>query len=204
MDAALQRSRNFRVITGVQTDMIGFIRWSSVATLVFVMGSQMPGCVPVGTTDTTRPRSVSDSRTTVSPDSRDLTPSDLESTDRGMGEATSSTEDRSTPSSSDPSPGEQEWVERGTASWYGEAHHGKQTASGEPFDMYAMTAAHPTLEMGTRVEVENLENGRTVIVRVNDRGPFVDDRIVDLSMAAAQALGFVAAGSAEVELRLLR
>lgn len=95
-------------------------------------------------------------------------------------------------------------VERGTASWYGEAHHGKTTASGEAFDMYAMTAAHPTLDMGTRVEVENLSNGRTVIVRINDRGPYADNRIIDVSMAAAQALGFVAAGTAEVEVRTLR
>lgn len=94
-------------------------------------------------------------------------------------------------------------MERGQASWYGEPHHGRQTASGEPFDMYAMTAAHPTLAMGTRVEVENLANGKTVIVRINDRGPFTQGRIIDLSLAAAQQLGFAAAGVADVEVRLL-
>ena len=98
-----------------------------------------------------------------------------------------------------PAPG----AERGVASWYGEQHHGKQTASGEPFDMYAMTAAHPTLDMGTRVEVENLSNGKTVIVRINDRGPFTGGRIIDVSLAAAQQLGFASEGTAEVEVRLL-
>jgi len=96
-----------------------------------------------------------------------------------------------------------EETERGLASWYGEALHGNPTASGEPFDMYAMTAAHPRLDFGVRVEVENLANGRTVIVRINDRGPHSGDRIIDLSRAAAQALGFAAAGTTQVEVRLL-
>ena len=95
------------------------------------------------------------------------------------------------------------YVERGVASWYGEELAGRPTASGEPFDPYGMTAAHRSLPLGTRVEVENLENGRTVIVRVNDRGPFVDDRIIDLALAAAQALGFAAQGTTRVEVRSL-
>jgi len=95
------------------------------------------------------------------------------------------------------------YVERGIASWYGEELAGRPTASGEPFDPYAMTAAHRSLPLGTRVEVENLENGRTVIVLVNDRGPFVDDRIIDLALAAAQALGFAAQGTTRVEVRSL-
>ncbi len=95
------------------------------------------------------------------------------------------------------------YVEGGLASWYGEELSGRPTASGEPFDPYAMTAAHKNLPLGTRVEVENVENGRSVIVRVNDRGPFVDGRVIDLSLAAAQALGFAAEGTARVRVRAL-
>ncbi len=78
----------------------------------------------------------------------------------------------------------------GTASWYGEQFQGKQTASGEPFDMRDFTAAHPSLPLGTFVKVTNLRNGKAVVVRVNDRGPVVDGRIIDLSYNAARALGF--------------
>jgi peptidoglycan lytic transglycosylase len=86
----------------------------------------------------------------------------------------------------------------GRASWYGHPHHGRLTASGEVFDMYRMTAAHPTLALGTRVRVTNLENGRSVYVRVNDRGPVVAGRIIDLSYAAARSLGAVEAGVVRV------
>ena len=89
-------------------------------------------------------------------------------------------------------------VEIGTASWYGDAHQGLPTASGEPFDMHDLTAAHRTLPLGTRVRVTNLANGRSVVVRVNDRGPFVPGRILDLSYAAAQALAAVHAGITRV------
>ncbi len=89
-------------------------------------------------------------------------------------------------------------VEIGPASWYGEAHHGLPTASGEPFDMHDLTAAHPTLPLGTRVRVTNLANARSVVVRVNDRGPFIPGRILDLSYAAAQALAAVHAGLVRV------
>jgi peptidoglycan lytic transglycosylase len=82
----------------------------------------------------------------------------------------------------------------GRASWYGQAHHGLVTASGERFDMYALTAAHRTLPFGTRLRVVNLDNDRAVEVRVNDRGPIVPGRILDLSYAAARALGAVGAG----------
>src|SRR5258708_19547250 len=78
----------------------------------------------------------------------------------------------------------------GTASWYGEQFQGKQTASGEPFDMQDFTAAHPSLKLGTFVKVTNLRNGKSVVVRINDRGPVVDGRIIDLSYNAARALGF--------------
>jgi rare lipoprotein A len=96
-----------------------------------------------------------------------------------------------------------DFVERGIASWYGRDFHRLPTSSGEPYDMYAMTAAHKTLPLPTWVEVTNLENGRRVTVRVNDRGPFVGERIIDLSYAAAEAIGMVQAGTARVEVRAL-
>ncbi|MDO8411731.1 MAG: septal ring lytic transglycosylase RlpA family protein [Phenylobacterium sp.] len=89
----------------------------------------------------------------------------------------------------------------GTASWYGSQFHAKATANGETFDMNAMTAAHTTLPLPSLVEVTNLENGRKVTVRVNDRGPFVGDRIIDLSRAAARELGFESKGLAKVRVR---
>jgi rare lipoprotein A len=91
----------------------------------------------------------------------------------------------------------------GIASWYGPNFHGRRTSSGEPYDMYRPTAAHRTLPIPTYVEVTNLENGRRVVVRVNDRGPFHDGRIIDLSYLAARKLGFVGAGTARVRVRAL-
>jgi len=93
--------------------------------------------------------------------------------------------------------------ENGIASWYGKKFHGRRTSSGETYDMYAMTAAHRTLPLPTYVEVINLENGRNVIVRVNDRGPFHDNRIIDLSYTAAVKLGIVANGTGLVEVRAI-
>jgi rare lipoprotein A len=89
--------------------------------------------------------------------------------------------------------------EQGFASWYGRKFHGAQTSNGEIYDMYGMTAAHKTLPIPTFVRVKNLENGREVIVRVNDRGPFHDGRIIDLTYTAAKKLGFVEQGVARVE-----
>ena len=94
-------------------------------------------------------------------------------------------------------------AEVGLASWYGEFHHGLRTASGEIFDMGAMTAAHRSLPLGTRLQVTNLENGRSARVRVNDRGPYVADRVLDLSRGAARALGMVERGVALVRLELI-
>ena len=91
-------------------------------------------------------------------------------------------------------------IERGVASWYGPGFHGLRTSSGERYDMRAMTAAHRSLPFGTVVEVRNLENGRTTQVKINDRGPFLKGRILDLSRAAAEALGIVGPGTALVEL----
>jgi rare lipoprotein A len=92
--------------------------------------------------------------------------------------------------------------EEGVASWYGKPHHGKRTASGERFDMRARTAAHRTIAFGTVLRVTNLDNGRRVKVRVNDRGPYVRGRIVDLSAAAATALGMQEDGVAPVRLEV--
>lgn len=91
------------------------------------------------------------------------------------------------------------YKERGIASWYGKKFHGRRTSSGEPYDMYAMTAAHKTLPLPSYVRVQNLKNGRSVIVRLNDRGPFVGNRIIDLSFSAATKLGIVGAGTGMVE-----
>jgi rare lipoprotein A len=95
------------------------------------------------------------------------------------------------------------YVEEGVASWYGPDFHGGRTATGETYDMHAMTGAHPTLPLPTWVRVTNLENGRSVVVRLNDRGPFARGRIIDLSRAAAEALDMVRAGTARVEVRSL-
>lgn len=93
--------------------------------------------------------------------------------------------------------------EVGPASWYGKFFHGKQTASGETYNMYEMTAAHPDLPLGTRVLVTDLHNGKSVVVRVNDRGPLVPGRIIDLSYGAAQELGFTRKGVQRVRLDVL-
>ncbi len=92
----------------------------------------------------------------------------------------------------------------GIASWYGSDFHGRRTANGETYDMNALTAAHPTLPMPTIVRVTNLDNGRSVIVRINDRGPFAEDRIIDLSRAGARELGFETRGLARVRVTVLR
>jgi rare lipoprotein A len=94
-------------------------------------------------------------------------------------------------------------IATGKASWYGEPHHGRKTASGEVFDMHALTAAHPTLPLGTYLLVTNLANGRSVEVRVNDRGPVARDRVIDLSYAAARALGVVADGVFRVRIAVV-
>lgn len=100
-------------------------------------------------------------------------------------------------------PSAEGYVERGIASWYGTKFHGRLTSSREPYDMYAMTAAHKRLPLPTFVRVTNLDNGRSVIVRVNDRGPFHQDRIIDLSYAAAVKLGIHVAGTGKVEVRAI-
>lgn len=90
----------------------------------------------------------------------------------------------------------------GSASWYGPGFHGKKTANGERYNMHAMTAAHKTLPLGTKVQVTNLSNGRKIIVRINDRGPFHGGRIIDLSKKAAQKLGIIKSGYGKVHLKI--
>ena len=93
----------------------------------------------------------------------------------------------------------QGYVQRGMASWYGEKFHGHKTSNGEIFDMYVMSAAHKSLRLPGYARVTNLDNGRSVVVRVNDRGPFHSDRLIDLSYAAAKKLGYLGQGTARVE-----
>ncbi len=95
------------------------------------------------------------------------------------------------------------YVSRGIASWYGTKFHGRLTSSGEPYDMFQLTAAHRTLPLPTFAEVRHLENGRSIIVRINDRGPFHPDRVIDLSWAAAVKLGIEQAGTGPVEVRAI-
>ena len=103
----------------------------------------------------------------------------------------------------DPLRSEQGFVQEGVASWYGRDFHGKLTSNGETYNMNAMTAAHKTLPLGVYVKVTNLENGKSAVVRVNDRGPFVKKRVIDLSYAGAKALGYVDAGTARVKIEAL-
>jgi len=95
------------------------------------------------------------------------------------------------------------YSETGKASWYGTYFHGRRTASGEIYDMYDYTAAHKRLPFGTLVQVENMANHRQVVVRINDRGPFVRGRIIDVSYTAAQELGMIQSGTARVRLKVL-
>jgi rare lipoprotein A len=94
-------------------------------------------------------------------------------------------------------------VQTGTASWYGGEFHGRPTSSREVYDMHDLTAAHNTLPLGTFVAVTNLTNGRSVVVRINDRGPFVKNRVIDLSYAAARALDMIGPGTAPVRIEVL-
>lgn len=96
------------------------------------------------------------------------------------------------------------FTQSGVASWYGPGFHGKKTASGEIYDMHALTAAHNTLPLNTLLKVTNLVNHKEVLVRVNDRGPFVGDRLIDLSLAAAKKLEIVGPGTTSVQMEVLR
>ena len=97
----------------------------------------------------------------------------------------------------------QPFKQHGMASWYGKRFHGQKTSSGEPYDMYKMTAAHPTLPIPSYVRVTRVSNGKSVVVRVNDRGPFHAGRVIDLSYVAAYKLGYIQSGSAEVTIEAI-
>lgn len=97
----------------------------------------------------------------------------------------------------------QPFKQRGLASWYGKRYHGQKTSSGEIYDMYAMSAAHPTLPIPSYARVTNVANGRSVVVRINDRGPFKSERVIDVSYVAAHKLGFIQAGQARVEVEAI-
>jgi len=113
--------------------------------------------------------------------------------------------DRRPPGIEKAKPGkEKRWRQEGIASWYGKKYHRRKTASGERYNMYELTAAHRTLPFGTILKVTNLENGRTVKVRINDRGPFVKGRIIDLSLAAAREIGMVQAGIVRVRIVMVK
>lgn len=100
-------------------------------------------------------------------------------------------------------PDSSDYTEQGVASWYGREFHGRRTSNGEVYDMYALSAAHKTLPLPTRARVTNLATGKSIVVRINDRGPFKKGRLIDLSYAAARELGFVNAGTAMVEVETL-
>jgi rare lipoprotein A len=95
------------------------------------------------------------------------------------------------------------WAQTGKASWYGGAFDGERTASGELFNPHVLSAAHPSLPFGAHVRVTNLDNGRSIVLRINDRGPFAEDRILDVSRRAAHELGFLRRGVAPVRIELL-
>ncbi|MCC6545024.1 MAG: septal ring lytic transglycosylase RlpA family protein [Nitrospirae bacterium] len=96
------------------------------------------------------------------------------------------------------------YVERGIASWYGEDFHGKPTSSGEIYNMYDLTAAHKLMPLGTVAKITNLENNQSVVVKINDRGPFVEGRIIDLSYSAAKEIGMAEKGLSRVEIKVMK
>jgi len=102
-----------------------------------------------------------------------------------------------------PLPPDKPFTQRGAGTWYGKKFHGQRTSSGEIYDMYKMTAAHPTLPIPSYAQVTNLKTGKTVVVRINDRGPFHSKRVIDVSYTAALKLGLLASGSGELEVKLL-
>lgn len=110
---------------------------------------------------------------------------------------------RRSPAARAPAPPSPGWTETGIASWYGAPYHGRQSSSGEIYDMDRLTAAHRTLPFGAIVRVTNLENRKSVVVRINDRGPFVEGRIIDLSRAAARHIGLIGPGTALVRIQLM-
>ncbi|MEZ5564616.1 MAG: septal ring lytic transglycosylase RlpA family protein [Gammaproteobacteria bacterium] len=174
------------------------------------LGTILTGCVATGWHDDKGNAAGSADRSTGAPS----TTGDKAASTTGSGDSTK-TDSSARPSAGNPPfyevfgkryfvmPNSEGYREKGIASWYGEPFHGRRTSSGAVYDMYGLTAAHKTLPLPSMVRVTNLESGRSVVVTVNDRGPFVNDRIIDLSYAAAKELGMVDAGTCKVEVEVI-
>lgn len=181
--------------------------WRWTGLLVFVASAYSVGCTPVGlTTASIVPTSLSPANN-VAIAGYDLSLVSMENVDvpesltkSNIGNPASYEEFGQRYEVLESSEG---FSEKGIASWYGSDFHGRNTSSGESYDMYQMTAAHKTLPLPTYVSVNNLDNGRTLIVKVNDRGPFIEGRVIDLSYAAAYRLGVTGPGTANVEITAL-
>ncbi|WP_192894145.1 septal ring lytic transglycosylase RlpA family protein [Guyparkeria sp. SCN-R1] len=168
-------------MSGQQFSMTGF-SWSAIAVLLFAL--LLAGCASGPSADRAA--------------TRDAVPRDEPYSTRGNPDDYSVLGKRYTVLASNSG-----FRERGLASWYGKKFHGRPTSSGEPYDMYKMTAAHKSLRLPTYVRVTNLDNGKSVVVRVNDRGPFVDGRIIDLSYAAAHKIEMTGKGTVPVEIEVV-
>jgi rare lipoprotein A len=176
---------------------LGRMGWRWCLAMAVVMATLLGGCASAPSSNPAAP-------IYTRPSSATTPPSASAATEPGDKNATPSL---TTPQSTASNPSSESesatgWQESGIASWYGPGFHGKRTASGERFNTNELTAAHKTLPFGTRVRVKSLTNGKEVVVRINDRGPFVKGRIIDLSQAAAQALGL--SGIKQVTLERLR
>lgn len=191
----------------MRTPLRRAIALSALTAAVVASGS-------IAVADGTSVRDITDRALATAPAATELTPGatadedpqairglDAETLERmrAAGDAAPAPRPRAAPQRGDRTAQEPGWIVH--ASWYGPGFHGNRTASGEVYDQYAMTAAHKTLPFGTRLRVTNPGNGRSVVVRVNDRGPFVAGRDLDVSRAAAEALGF--AGVADVRIQQL-
>lgn len=191
----------------VRTPLRRAIALSGLTAVVVVSGS-------IAVADGTAVQDITGRALATAPDPADLTPDNEDDNDRqaergldpatfdglrtaGADQPAVAPRSRITPVRGDRSAAEPGWV--GRASWYGPGFHGNLTANGETYDQYAMTAAHKTLPFGTRLRVTNTANGRSVVVRINDRGPFVAGRDLDLSRAAAEALGFAGVATVRIE-----
>jgi len=180
---------------------------SLVKTLALAAGIALVGAIVAGCTPQNTIVKKQDSRGTASSKEREITGYEEEE-DVDLGgedsEGLSGRKGDEKESSDEGSYTKGKYYQIGLASWYGREFHGKKTASGEKFDMGKLTAAHRTLPFGTMVKVKNFENGKTVTVRINDRGPFRGSRIIDLSHAAAKKLDMVRSGEAKVGIQIIR
>jgi rare lipoprotein A len=184
---------------------VAALEWrGSVLILIALISSQGCGIVSDAPNRVVSTRGVSPSEFQTSNSSRDKPPTHTFREIPPIAKVPSPQEtEQAPPIASIPAPSQPTMMETGLASWYGPKFHGKLTASGEVFNQEKFTAAHQTLPWGSRVKVTNLANGKSVDVRINDRGPFGKDRIIDVSRAAAKALGMVARGITTVRVEWL-